>query len=57
MRTLVDRIVGVCFSLLWAAIAVSVAASLIRPYVVPLVIGGSVVGLVAGWRAWQRNRW
>lgn len=56
-RSWLDRLVGACISLLVAAIAFSVAVSIIRPYLTLLAVSALAVCSFAAWRGWQRNRW
>lgn len=57
MRRLLDALVGACFTLLLAAVALHMAVGLVAPYA-PWLVG---LGLLAAglwlWRAWQRSRW
>jgi hypothetical protein len=50
-------LVGACLSLMVAAIALSVAVSILWPYFALLAITGGVVVTVGAWRSWQRSRW
>ena len=56
-RGLFDRLVGACLSLMVAAIALSIAVSVIRPYFTVLAVVGGLVVAAAAWRGWQRSRW
>ena len=56
-RGLLDRLMAACLSLMVAAIALSVAVSILRPYFALLAITGGVVVAISAWRSWQRSRW
>ena len=56
-RGLLDRLVGACVALMVAAVAVSVAVSILRPYFALLAICGGAVVAVSAWRGWHRSRW
>ena len=56
-RSLIDKLVSLCISLMVAAIALSVAATVIQPYLGLIAVVTLVGFAVAAWRAWQRSRW